>query len=117
MLLLTVKNVLVCDSELRANAPETRYARFTGPQAKTKATLEPRRGQKRASTQPLPDLEGEVTSTVPVVSGSSSNPDVPVDSSVAASMSVEYMVQTSVISTKCWSPTGQFWYRWIAVCQ
>ena len=44
------------------------------PQAKTKARLEPRRGQKRESTQPLRDLVEEVehaTSTVPVVCGSS----------------------------------------------
>ena len=40
------------------------------PQAKTNARLEPRSGQKRESTQPLPDLEEEVTSTVPVESGS-----------------------------------------------
>ena len=40
------------------------------PQAKTKVRLEPRRGLKRESAQPLPDLEEEVTSTVPVVSGS-----------------------------------------------
>ena len=38
------------------------------PQAK--ARPEPRRGQKRESTQPLPDLEEEVTLTVPVASGS-----------------------------------------------
>ena len=76
-------------------------------QAKTKARLEFRRGQKRESTQPLQDLEEEVTSTVPVVSGSApiqggsiSSTDVPVNSSGAASMSVEDMVQTSVrIST------------------
>ena len=37
------------------------------PQAKTKVRLEPR-GQKRDSMQPLPDLEEEVTSTVPVES-------------------------------------------------
>ena len=72
------------------------------PQAKTKARLEPRRGQKRESTQLFPDLEEEVPSKVPVVSGSapiqggsSSSTDVPVNSSVAASMSVEDMVPTS----------------------
>ena len=68
-----------------------------------KARLEPKRGQKRESTQPLPDLEEEVMSTVLVVSGSSpiqggssSSPDVLVNSSVTASVSVEDMVQTSV---------------------
>ena len=73
------------------------------PHAKTKARLEPRRGQKRESTQLVPDLEEEVTSKVPVVSGSApiqggstSSTDVPVNSSVAASVSVEDMVQTSV---------------------
>ena len=77
------------------------------PQTNSKASLEPRRGQKRESTQPLPDLEEEVTSTVPVASapapiqgGSSSSADVPLNSSVAASVSVEDMAQTSVpIST------------------
>ena len=39
------------------------------PLAKTKARLEPRKGPKRESTQPLADQEEEVTSTVPVVSG------------------------------------------------
>ena len=34
------------------------------PQVKTRAGLEPRRGQKRESTQPLPDLGEDVTSTV-----------------------------------------------------
>ena len=72
------------------------------PQAKTRARLEPRWGQKRESSQPLPDLEEEVTSTVPVESGSapiqggsSSSADVLVHSSVASSVSVEDMVQTS----------------------
>ena len=73
------------------------------PQPKTKARLEPRRGQKRESTQPLPDLEEEVentTSTVPfatIQGGSNSSAGVPVNSSLAASMSVEDMVQTSVL--------------------
>ena len=40
------------------------------PQAKTQAKREPRSGRKRESTQLLPDLEDEVTSTVLVVSGS-----------------------------------------------
>ena len=64
------------------------------PQAKTGARLEPRRGQKRESTQLLPDLEEEVSSTVPLKSGSapfqggwSSSADVLVDSSVATSVS------------------------------
>ena len=72
------------------------------PQAKTKVRLEPRRGLKRESAQPLPDLEEEVTSTVPVVSGpapiqggSSWSTDFLANSSVAASVSVE--VQTSVL--------------------
>ena len=77
------------------------------PQAKTRARLEPRSGQKRESKQPLPDLEEEVTSTVlvesgsdPIQGGSSSSADVPVNSSVATSVSVEDMVQTSdLIST------------------
>ena len=71
-------------------------------QAKTRARLEPRRGQKRESTQPLPDLEEEVMSSVPVESGSapiqgglSSSADVPVNSSVATSLSVEDTVQSS----------------------
>ena len=71
------------------------------PQAKTKARSEPRRGQKRESTQPLPDLQEEVTSTVlvtigppPNQGGSSSSADVVVNSSVATSVSVEYMIQT-----------------------
>ena len=63
------------------------------PQAKTKARLEPRRGQKRESTQPLPELEVEVTSIIQ--GGSTSSADVRVNSSVAASVSVEDMVQTS----------------------
>ena len=44
------------------------------PQAKTRARLQPRRGQKRERTQPHPDLEEEVTSTVPVESGSAPIP-------------------------------------------
>ena len=79
-------------------------------QAKTKARLVPRRGQKRESTPPLPDLEEEIentTLTVPVVGGcapiqggSNSSTDVHVNSSVATCVSVEDMVQTSVpIST------------------
>ena len=57
-------------------------------EGKKSPELEPRRGQKRESTHPLPDLEEEVTSTVPVESGpapiqggSSSSADVPVNSS------------------------------------
>ena len=77
------------------------------PQAKTKAGLERRTDQKRESTQPLPDLEEEATSTVAVRSGSaqiqggsSSSTDVLVESSVAAIVSVEDLVQNSVpIST------------------
>ena len=75
------------------------------PQAKTRVRPEPRRGQKRESTQPLTDLQEEVTSTVPVESGAapiqgSWSADVPVDSSVGTSVSVEDTVQTSVpIST------------------
>ena len=77
------------------------------PQAKTGARLEPRWGQNRESSQPLPDLEEEVTSTVlvesgsaPIQGGSSSSADVPVNSSVATSASVEDMVQTSdLVST------------------
>ena len=53
------------------------------------------------STQPLPDLAEEVTSTVlvksgsaPIQGGSSSGVNVPVDPSVAASASVQDMVQT-----------------------
>ena len=79
------------------------------PQAKTKVRLEPR-GQKRDSMQLLPDLEDEVTSTVPVESscaplqgGSSSSADVPFNSSVA--------------TCECWNPTGQRWYSWIALLQ
>ena len=78
------------------------------PQDKTRARLEPRRGQKRESTQPLTDLEEEVTSTISVVSGpapirrgSSSSADVPVDSSVATSVSIEDVAQTIVpVSTR-----------------
>ena len=43
------------------------------PQAKTRARLEPRRSQKRESTQLLPGLVEEVASTVPVESGSASS--------------------------------------------
>ena len=59
-----------------------------------KARLEPRMGQKRGSTQLLPELEEEVTSTIR--GGSSFSADVLVDSSVATSVSVEDMVQTDV---------------------
>ena len=75
-------------------------------QAKTRARLEPRRGQKRQSTRLLPDLEEEVeytTLTVPVLcgsapieGGSTSGTDVPVNSSVATSVSVMDMVQINV---------------------
>ena len=96
MLLLTMKNVLVCDSELRANEARNHDVQdVLEPQAKTKAKLTPKRGQKPESTQSLLDLEEEVTSTVPVVSGSapirgasSSSTDVLVNSSVAASVIV-----------------------------
>ena len=64
------------------------------PQAKTRAWLESRRSPKRESTQPLPELEEEVTSTIQ--GGSSSSADVPVDSSVAAGVRVEDMVRTDV---------------------
>ena len=54
-------------------------------------------------TRKLPDLEEEVTSTVPTESGSApiqggsiSSADVPVNSSVCTSVSVDDMVQTSV---------------------
>ena len=73
------------------------------PQAKTKARLEPTRGQKFVCTPLLPDLWEEVTSTVSVVSGSapiqggsSSSTNVPVNYSVAASVRVEDMVRTSI---------------------
>ena len=86
------------------------------PQAKTKARLEPTRGQKFVCALLLPDLWEEVTSTVPVVSGSapikggsSSSTNVPVNSSVGASVRVEDMVRTS-IPVGCWNPTCQFWY-------
>ena len=93
---------LVCDSELRATeARSTTYKMCWNPRPRRRP--EPRRGQKRESTQLLPDLEEEVTSTVPVVSGSapiqggpSSRTDVLVNSSVAASVSADDMVQTSV---------------------
>ena len=65
MLLLTTKNVLVCDSELKANeASSTTCKMFWNPRPRPNVRLEPRRGQKRESTQPIPDLEEEVTSTV-----------------------------------------------------
>ena len=93
MLLLTTKNVLVCDSELIANeSRKTTWKIVLEPQAKTRARVEPRRGQKREITQPL-------TLTVPsdpILGGSTSSTDVPVNSSVTASVSVEDMVQTSV---------------------
>ena len=60
--------------------------------------------KKRESTQPISDLEEEVTSTVlvvggpaPIRGGSSSSTGVLVNSSVAVSVSVEDMVQTSVL--------------------
>ena len=95
------------------------------PHAKTSARLQPRRGQKRERTQPHPDLEEEVTSTVPVESGSAPIPgglswsaDVLVYSSVATSVSVEDMVQTSdPISTSVGNPTRQRQYSWIALLQ
>ena len=64
------------------------------PQAKTRVRLEPRRGQKRESTQLLPNLEEEVTSTIQ--GGSSSSAYIFVESSEATSVSVEDMVQTYV---------------------
>ena len=67
------------------------------PQAKKRARLEPRWGQKRESTQLFQELEEEGTSTIQ--GGSSSSADVPVDSSVAASVSVEDMVQTDVLTS------------------
>ena len=76
------------------------------PQAKTRARLEPRWGQKRESTQLFQELEEEGTSTIE--GGSSSSADVPVDSSVAASVSVEDMVQTDVLtSTSVETQAGQ----------
>ena len=76
-------------------------------QAKTKARLEPRRGQKCESTQSLLDLEEEVENTTltvivvccspPKQGSSSSSTHVFVDSSAAVSMSVEDIVHTNVL--------------------
>ena len=66
------------------------------PQAKTRARPEPRRGQKGESTR-LFQLEKEGTSTIQ--GSSSSSADVPVGSSMAASVSVEDMVQTDVLTS------------------
>ena len=78
-------------------------ARRTGPAGQDEGKAGARRGQKRESTQLLPDLEEKVTSTVPVASGSTpiqggsgSSTDVLVNSTVATSVSVQDMVQTSV---------------------
>ena len=60
------------------------------PQAETRARSEPRRGQKRESTQPLPELAEEVTSTIQEARSFS------VDSSVATRVSVEDMAHTDV---------------------
>ena len=85
-------------------------------QAKTKARLEPRRGQKCERTQPLPELEEEVTSTIQ--GSSSSNADVLVDSSVATSVSVEDMVQTDVpTATSVGIQQGQRAYNWNPLLQ
>ena len=70
MLWVTTKNVLVCDSELKVNGKEHDVQDVLELLAKTRTKLEPRRGQKRESTQLLPDPEEEVedtTLTLPVV--------------------------------------------------
>ena len=69
------------------------------PQAETKAGLESRRGQKRESTNLIPDLEEEVDNTTwtvldvcgsaPIQGGSSSSTDVLVVSLAAVSIIVE----------------------------
>ena len=100
MLFLTPKNVLDCEPESRAN--EARYTTckmFWNPRPRRRPGW-----SQGTHTQPLPNLEEEVTSTVPVVrstapisGGSSSSTDVPVNSSASASVRVEDMVQTSVL--------------------
>ena len=65
-----MKNVLVCDSEPRANGQKHDIQDVLEHQAKRKALLVLGRSQKRESTQPFPDLEEEVTSTVLAASGS-----------------------------------------------
>ena len=60
-----------CDSGLRAKeARNTTYKTYWNPRPRRGPGLEPRRGQKRESTQHLPDLEEEVVKTVPAKSGS-----------------------------------------------
>ena len=87
-----------CDSELRAkDARNTIYKDVLEPQAKTRARPEPRvRSVKAHNLSKI--VEEGVTSTVPVKSGSAadSSAEVLIDSSVATSVSVEDMVQTSV---------------------
>ena len=62
------------------------------PQAKTKARLEPKRGQKRENTQPLLELEEKGTSTVQ--GGSSSSADVPSC----------FLNSSGVSMNECWVP-------------
>ena len=110
-----------CDSGLRAKeARNTTNKTYWNPRPRRGPGLEPRRGQKRESTQHLPDLEEEVVNAVPVKSGSapilggsSSSADNLVNSSVATNVSVEDMVQTSVhISTSVGIQPVQLWYSW-----
>ena len=98
-----MKNVRFCEGKRGQNQDTEDVLE---PQAKTKARLEPRRCQKRESTQLLPDLEEEVTSTVlvasgsaPIQGGSSSSADVLINSSVATSMSIEDMAQHIVFTS------------------
>ena len=62
-------------------------------------------GQKRQSTQLLLVLEEEVTSTIPVASGSTP---------IQERLELEYgcYCQFFCVFNECWNPT---WYSWIAV--
>ena len=120
-----MNNVLVCDFELRANeARNTTYKMYCKNRPRRRPGWSSRGIQKCESTQPLPDLEEEVTSTVPVGSGSapiqrspSSSTDVLVNASVAASVSRGHGKNQCPYFDDCWNPNGQSLYSWIDVLQ
>ena len=98
-----MKNALVCDSELRAKEARSTICKTYWNRRPRRGPGQRRGGSRSLKTRKLPDLEEEVTSTVPTESGSApiqggsiSSADVPVNSSVCTSVSVDDMVQTSV---------------------
>ena len=86
-----MRNELVCDSESKATQPRNMRCKTCWAPGQYGGQAGAEEGSE-ARKQPL--FEDEVTSTVQ--GALSSSADVPVDSSVATSVSVEDMVQTDV---------------------